>query len=391
MSSKYFFDSLNEKVIIHILESVFANATENERNTYEYTIANANIFALLNARIKTHSVGNSVFDLMSTKLWLHLLINMGLFENQYLFSLSWEKSTKEYQATVIRERRYTSRVHDLLAISQTSSLLSYREYATCLLHHLITKDSSILDRQFLLGEMIDIPVLTNETIKDTIKKAIDEKEVSMMKYWDMRNVTNMYGLFKELEDNVLFDLTYWDTSNVTDMRMLFLHSGIPIRGISYWNTSNVTDMSYLFCYTHLFNEPLFWNTSRVSNMESMFADNEVFNQPLNHWNTSNVTDMSFMFCRAILFNQPLNHWNTSNVQTMEGLFMEASLFNQPLNGWNTSNVIIMTEMFAYATLFNQPLDWDTSKVEDMTQMFHGAKSFHQDIVFETCNTIEEMY
>jgi hypothetical protein len=27
----------------------------------------------------------------------------------------------------------------------------------------------------------------------------------------------------------------------------------------------------------------------------------------------------------------------------------------------------------------------------MTQMFHGAKSFHQDIVFETCNTIEEMY
>ena len=76
-----------------------------------------------------------------------------------------------------------------------------------------------------------------------------------------------------------------------------------------WNVSRVTNMSGLFAdLNENFNEPLNnWDVSNVTNMNSMFRSARTFNQPLNNWNVSNVTQMKYMFMNATTFNQPLNN------------------------------------------------------------------------------------
>jgi surface protein len=331
------FQHLDTKNIVRILEAVFSNATEEETKLYTYNIANTGIFQLLNEHIKMSPIGNNVVDLLKTKIWLRLIDTMGMLEGQTIMHLPWHSSIRDYMSKVIREHRYTSRTHDLLSIARTSRSVKQRELARCLLHNLITPDSSELDRSFLIGNILDIQVLTNDTMEEAIIRAIDENDVSMMKYWDVREVTDMSRLFdKELFTTETIDLSYWDTSNVTTMDYMFLRTRLHIVGLSNWNTSNVTTMN------------------------SMFFESISFNQPLN-WNTSNVTDMYYMFSGASSFNQPLE-WDTSKVIDMICMFENATSFNQPLH-WNTSNVERMFSMFEGATSFNQVLDWNIAKVK----------------------------
>ena len=103
--------------------------------------------------------------------------------------------------------------------------------------------------------------------------------------------------------------------------------------ISNWDVSNVTNMHGMFKNAHSFNQPLNkWNVSKVETMGRMFWHAESFNQPLNNWNVSNVTNMWYMFDGASSFNQPLNKWNVSNdVTYMRRMFDGADSFNQPLH------------------------------------------------------------
>ena len=73
--------------------------------------------------------------------------------------------------------------------------------------------------------------------------------------------------------------------------------------ISNWDVSNVTDMKGLFKDHKYFNNDISgWNTSNVTTMEDMFFQACAFNQPLNSWNTSKVTTMEDMFWEASAIN-----------------------------------------------------------------------------------------
>ena len=85
--------------------------------------------------------------------------------------------------------------------------------------------------------------------------------------------------------------------------------------IGTWDVSQVTDMSGLF-KNPLFNEPIgTWNTSNVKTMSYMFCGAECFNQNLNKWNISRVRDMSYMFSHASNFNHfdNISEWDLENV------------------------------------------------------------------------------
>jgi hypothetical protein len=379
------FELLPDGVIIIILNSVFN--IEGTTQQYQYNLANIGSVRMINLIMKASPIKVHIFDFMETPLWLRSIATMGIFEGDDAFMIDWDSIIKEYHGRMIREHRYTSRVHDLLDI--TSSPIEpvwIKRFARFLLLNLITTEMSVLDRQFLNGQMIDIPVLTDDTIKATIEKTIDSNEMFTMKYWDVRNVTNMSELFKPFyEEKRELSLTYWDTSNVIDMSNMFQSITDNIYGITNWNTCRVKSMSRMFEEAESFNQPLFWNTSNVTNMNRMFRSAYMFNQQL-EWNTSNVTDMGRMFSFAFAFNQPLL-WNTSNVTNMERMFEDAVSFNQPLP-WNTKKVIDMSYMFIRCVKFNQPLPWNTKNVKNMVGMFMSARKFNQPLLWDTSNVTD---
>ena len=88
------------------------------------------------------------------------------------------------------------------------------------------------------------------------------------------------------------------------------------------DTSNITDMSGLFrdINRNDFSGIEKWNTSSVEDMSDMLSDCYNFNQDLNSWDVSNVEDMWLMFSDAIDFNQSLESWNVSKVKVMCGMF-----------------------------------------------------------------------
>jgi surface protein len=197
--------------------------------------------------------------------------------------------------------------------------------------------------------------------------------------WDVSKVTRMADMF---HNAIAFNqpLNTWDVSKVTSMSFMFMNASKFNQPLNTWDVSKVTNMSFMFYKASNFNQPLnTWDVSNVTNMSFMFINARAFNQPLNTWDVSNVTNMSYMFSNTI-FNQPLNEWNVSKVINMEGMFLNTVAFNQPLNTWNVGNVRNMIVMFKDAAAFNQPLnEWNVSNVTRMSNMFHGANNFNQSL------------
>ena len=91
-----------------------------------------------------------------------------------------------------------------------------------------------------------------------------------VKLWrsDEHNAREQYG-----------DIAYWDVSNVTDMYGMFRYAESFNGDISDWDVSNVTDMSDMFYGAKSFNCDLSsWDVSRVIHMEDMFLGAYLFEE-----------------------------------------------------------------------------------------------------------------
>ncbi|VVU94357.1 Mycoplasma protein of unknown function, DUF285 [seawater metagenome] len=94
--------------------------------------------------------------------------------------------------------------------------------------------------------------------------------------------------------------------------------------ISYWDVSQVTDMSGLFKNAISFNKDISsWDVSSVTNMNNMFFRAESFNQDISSWDVSSVTNMNNMFNGATSFNGNINSWDVSSVTNMSYIFYGA--------------------------------------------------------------------
>ncbi|MDA7566211.1 BspA family leucine-rich repeat surface protein [Flavobacteriaceae bacterium] len=182
--------------------------------------------------------------------------------------------------------------------------------------------------------------------------------------WDVSNVTNMEGLFKDygpllfadtrFQNNGGFDISYWDVSNVTNMESLFENTRNQIYAINLenWNTSSVTNMKKMFkefrgiFYNNDYDLGLSnWDVSSVTDMSQMFNQSYKLDQNLSNWDVSSVTDMSQMFYRTLYFTNGgvengLSNWDVSSVTDMSQMF-GANFYledTQDLSSWNVSNV-----------------------------------------------------
>ncbi|CAK9106046.1 unnamed protein product [Durusdinium trenchii] len=198
--------------------------------------------------------------------------------------------------------------------------------------------------------------------------------------WDVSSVTNMSGLFKDLE-RFNENISAWDTSKVVDMSSMFFGATAFNMPIGEWNTSRVQSMSKMFFKATKFNQPIgSWKTAAVVDMSLMFCGASSFDQPINAWDTAGVRNMNGMFYAATKFNQPIDLWKTAAVVDMSFMFQDASSFDQLIGAWDIGHVKDMQNMFSGAVVFNQPIGlWNTSAVTNMHQMFYGASSFDQPI------------
>ena len=358
--SGFNFDLFPEHIIIKIMTELLNSY--DEKSTLKYNIANIGSIRMINLIIQSDHSKVKIVDFMDTRLWLKLLISTGVFD--YLPHTEWCDTIKDYLSQFVWLSKYTSRVHDLIDIFKYDLSPIIRSYAKRLLDNLITKGSSKFEKQFLRGEITNIPRINNTTIRQFV---LNTKQLQFIRYWDVRNVTDMSRLFYHHTYNLrtskfVLDLTYWDTKNVTRMSELMRSVSVNIRGITNWNTC------------------------RVEYMDCCFMNAESFNYPI-EWNTSNVKTMNGMFFNAKSFNKPLQ-LDTSEVAYMNSMFNGATSFNQPLY-WDTSNVIEMRNMFNGATSFNQQLEWNISRLRYTDGMFNGATSFNQPEFTLKMNTIRE--
>ena len=167
-------------------------------------------------------------------------------------------------------------------------------------------------------------------------------EYGAMPDWDVSQVSNMFGAFKE-RNNFNADISSWDVSNVTNMEQMFYEAYDFNQSLNDWDVSNVTSMLGMFYYAPSFNQPIGdWDVSNVTNMNKMFysRDNNpsAFNQPIGDWDVSSVTNMLGMFVYAYDFNQDIGSWDVSSVSNMEAMFYAAYDFNQDLSSWDVSQV-----------------------------------------------------
>lgn len=311
------FQLLPANAIIRILQMVL----QDETDTSQFNLTNKGSIRIINFMIMTDPSKVKIVDFIDTRIWIQLLIRLGIFDNR---DTKWCDTIKEYINLYINERRYTSRVHDLIDILKNDVSSFMRDYSRALLDKLRTYSSDPEEHRFLRGEMTDVLVFTdNEVLSEFVqnhqdlksgKLDVDMTRLSNIKYWDVRKVRDMSYLFSFHTSNSAksIDLTYWDTSTVKNMHRLFEGGKFVVSGITNWNTSKVTDMSYMFKDNNAFNIPLLWNTSNVTNMKEMFRGATNFNQPL-FWDTSKVTDMSRMFfdAKSFTFNESVGTWDKS--------------------------------------------------------------------------------
>ena len=151
--------------------------------------------------------------------------------------------------------------------------------------------------------------------RDDLIKAVDLwdsnrseciKKYGSIENWDTLNVTDMDGLFYNLE-NFNSDISKWRTDNVTDMRQMFHNCKTFNININNWNVKKVRNMSQMFYNAEKFNQELFnWDTHSVTDMVRVCSlGAKEFNSPIYHFITYKVIDTGYMFYKAENFNQPI--------------------------------------------------------------------------------------
>ena len=214
------------------------------------------------------------------------------------------------------------------------------------------------------------------------------------------DVTDMTGMFYNVNNIEEIDVSSFDTSKVTMMPAMFYgDSCLKSINLSNFNTSNVTSVSCMFSGdTSLTDVNLDnWDMSKCSNNGGVFSSSvkkismrnwiipENFDNWLGRaWNARNVEEVD------------VTGWDLSNARNLSGLFADASKLKtiKGLNTWNTSNVTDISQVFFNTAIESVNLrNWNTSNVTNMSNLFYNCKNIEEiDLSsFDTSNVLYISY
>lgn len=211
------------------------------------------------------------------------------------------------------------------------------------------------------------------TLKD-FSLLFDQKPVpDNINGWDVSNVENMYGIFREATFNG--NISNWDVSKVKDFSFFFYGGNTPPTGdmLNGWDVSNAERMTWMFESTSFNGDVSSWNVSKVVSLTGMFKGSQ-FNGDLSNWDVSSVTSLVRLF-ELSKFNRNLSSWDVSSVRSFENTF-RYSPFNYDISNWNVVSATKMIGMFNNAADFDKNLcDWGPrlSNLREVTAMFTSTK------------------
>lgn len=177
------------------------------------------------------------------------------------------------------------------------------------------------------------------------------------------NATNLFAMVNKNGNlvrgdyNVVFPEDF-DTSNVTNMNGLFRQLNNANPNVANWDTSNVTDMRYMFYYARNARPDVAkWNVSKVTNMESMFYYAQKSCPMVRDWDVSKVVKMKWMFfyvrgCTDVL---DASNWNLESAVDINQMFAYSSGEPKITNWKNLKNDIDVFQLYQ-AVYNNKTLD-----------------------------------
>ena len=404
--NSFIYQNLPDEIFIKIIKMLFEHFPEEASESISSLMIVLSKFGnmkLINTILQAEEPKH-VFNLLSTDIWVRVIVSMGfnsLFQDKKTF---WNKKSVNYQKKYVNECIYTSRAHGLLDLLDHSDKIM-RKTARVLLDKLMKVEPTKEGKDFLRGNIVRVKFQKNitdlEKIYDKDKVRVicfnNQEDLSLafeslicvvgnissMRFWDIRKLDEI--TFSKITAEL--DMRYWDTSNLQKTNGMFRNCIALLTGLENWNTCRLTNMSDMFVNNSFFNCNISqWDTTQVVSTKNMFAGASTFNQNL-EWDTRNIKNMQGMFIRALSYNnggQPLL-WNTKKVTTINSMFLGALKFNADMSNWDTCKVLNMACMFMDAKSFNKPLPWNTKNVIDMSNMFQNATSFNQSIFRDTSN------
>ena len=150
--------SLPESTMLKVLKAAIDQNPDNKSSVLLPYINSQYNSVISSAILASGSV--CAFGLMNTRNWIFLIHNMGYnpvfntFERPVnVIGFEWRPDMVNYIMSMVNERQYTSRVHDLLDIQNSDTLPQCRIIATRLLQNLI--DMQILKKKeiFFMEEL----------------------------------------------------------------------------------------------------------------------------------------------------------------------------------------------------------------------------------------------
>ena len=239
--------------------------------------------------------------------------------------------------------------------------------------HAITNSDGVYQYSIIADSMDNLPTRISFEGKGNLLT---------VEYFNIKNVTDMGGMFYGCINLTNLDVSNWDTSKVTNMGGMFQYnSNLTSLNLSGWDTSSVTTMGSMFQYCEKLTslDVSGFITSNVIYMDWMFYKCHSLNSlDVSNFNTSKVTNMNNMFSECYnLTSLDVSNFDTSKVTNMGGMFQNCTnLTSLDVSGWDTSKVTDMGGMFQYdSKLTSLNLSsWDTSKVTEMGGMFGQCNS-----------------
>ena len=172
-----------------------------------------------------------------------------------------------------------------------------------------------------------------------IKKKLD-KPIDSENHFEYHPKTKqeLFDNINELVENNIYDFNCIDTSEITDMSDLFYDSKFEETNIdvSEWDVSNVKNMKGMFKDCENFDcDVSNWNVSNVKYMQFMFDNCTDFEgKGLEKWSLDNAEYMSNMFEYCENFDCDVSNWKMSKAETIEYMFSYCVNFTgKGLNKW----------------------------------------------------------
>jgi len=171
-------------------------------------------------------------------------------------------------------------------------------------------------------------------------------------------ITRLDFLFSDAPPSFNPDLGAWDVRNITNLQGIFRGcAGFQGTNLDKWKTTSLENASLAFEACTAFTADLSsWDVSRLCNAEMMFKNCWRFNASLAQWQTGRLRSATAMFEDCWLLEAlDVSEWDVRKLKLASSMFRDAKRFRSDVSKWRLDSVLDMAELFFGCEAFDSDL------------------------------------